>query len=309
MVSEFTVFGSCTCRDIFNSTLNIHYKDFFHIGKTGIRMSFISIMQEPVEYSDESVIIYPQKGKNINFTIWIKDDFDKWFLDVLKEENFEYLLIDTYYDTNFGVVEIGDGRFVTNNIRLDETEFYRNLDYKRVLTIMDDTEEYFNLWKKSCNLFFKFLEENCPNLVVILNPTRHVDKLLTKEGYIVEDESFKEECNKYNHYRDLFDEYIIKNFDVEVLKFDETTVSVENHLWGCSSLHYGPSYFVDINNQLNEIIKRNESIISEEDKLINKEVRIKNRDELLDIINKRKSQKLREKRTNVLSKVLNKVSN
>lgn len=306
MVSEFTVFGSCTCRDIFNSTLNIHYKDFFHIGKTGIRMSFISIMQEPVEYTDESVIIYPQRGKNKNFTIWIKDDFEKWFLDALKEENFEYLLIDTYYDTNFGVVDIGDGRYVTNNIRLDETEFYNTLEYKRVLTIMDDTEEYFELWKKSCDLFFKFLEENCPDLVVILNPTRHVDKLLTKEGYIVEDKSFKAECDKYNPYRDLFDEYIIRNYDVELLKFDETTVSVENHLWGCSSLHYGPSYFVDINEQLNEIIERNESIKSEEDILKNKEFRLKNREELLSIIQKRKSKLIKEKRKKAFSKVVKK---
>ena len=146
MVSEFTVFGSCTCRDIFNSTLNENYKDFYHIGKTGIRISFISIMQEPIEFDEESVIIQPQKGKNISFTIWIKDDFKKWFLDALKEENFEYILIDTYYDTNFGVVDIGEGRFVTNNVRLNETPFYKDLEYKRVLTIMDDTEEYFELF-------------------------------------------------------------------------------------------------------------------------------------------------------------------
>ena len=141
MVSEFTVFGSCTCRDIFNSTLNQNYKDFFHIGKTGIRISFISIMQEPVEYSEESLIIQPQEGKNIYFTSWIKDDFDKSFLDALKEENFEYMMIDTYYDTNFGVLDIGDGRYVTNNIRLNKTTFYENLEYKRVLTKMDDTQE------------------------------------------------------------------------------------------------------------------------------------------------------------------------
>ena len=34
----------------------------------------------------------------------------------LKRENFEYLLMDTYYDTNFGIVDIGNNRYVTNNI-------------------------------------------------------------------------------------------------------------------------------------------------------------------------------------------------
>lgn len=308
MVSEFTVFGSCTCRDIFNSTLNIHYKDFFHIGKTGIRMSFISIMQEPVDYDEDSVIIYPQKGKNINFTIWIKDDFDKWFLDVLKEDNFEYMIIDTYYDVNFGVVDIGDGRYVTNNIRLDETEFYRNLKNKRLLTIMDDTEEYFELWKDSCNKFFKFLEDNCPNLTVILNPSRHVDKKLKEEGYIVKDMDFKAECEKFNPYRDMLDEYIINNFDVEVLKFDESTLSVENHLWGCSSLHYGPSYFVDMNDQLNEIIERNQSKKTVPDEVHNKEIRAKKREELKLIINERNNKRNKERKKKIFSKMRNKVS-
>lgn len=307
MVSEFTVFGSCTCRDIFNSTLNQNYKDFFHIGKTGIRISFISIMQDPVEYSEESVIIQPQEGKNIYFTSWIKDDFDKMFLDVLKEENFEYMLIDTYYDTNFGVVDIGDGQYVTNNIRLDETPFYENLEYKRVLTIMDDTQEYFNLWKENCDLFFKFLDENCPNLTVILNPSRHVYKILKSDGSIMEDPTFKEDCEKYNPYRDMLDEYILRNFDVEVLEFDENTLSVEDHLWGCSSLHYGPLYFVDINEQLNQIIKRNDAIETDADDLINKEIRGKKREELLRIIHNRKVQRRKEKRSQTFSKVVNRI--
>lgn len=309
MVSEFTVFGSCTCRDIFNSTLNENYKDFYHIGKTGIRMSFISIMQDPIEFDEESVIIQPQKGKNISFTIWIKDDFKKWFLDALKEENFEYILIDTYYDTNFGVVDIGEGRFVTNNVRLNETPFYKDLEYKRVLTIMDDTEEYFELWKKSCDSFFKFLEDNCPDLTVILNPSRHVYRILKKDGSIVEDPKFKADCTKYNPYRDMFDEYILKNFDVEVLEFDENTLSVEDHLWGCSSLHYGPLYFVDVNRQLNEIIGRNESVKTKEDDLINKEIRGKKRQELLRIIHKRNIHRRREKRNQFFVKVINKIKN
>lgn len=309
MVSEFTVFGSCTCRDIFNSTLNKNYKDFYHLGKTGIRISFISIMQEPIEYDEESIIIQPQEGKNIYFTRWIKDDFDKCFLNDLKEENFEYILIDTYYDTNYGIVDIGDGRYVTNNVRLDETPFYENLEYKRALNIIDNTREYFQLWKKNCNLFFKFLEENCPNLTVILNPSRHVYKILKSDGSIVEDPIFKQDCLKYNPYRDMLDEYILKNFDVEVLEFDEDTLSVEDHLWGCSSLHYGPLYFVDINEQLNEIIQRNDSIENEVDELLNKEIRGKKRQELLRIIHNRNIQRKTEKRNQFFNKIFKKLGN
>ena len=216
MVSKFTVFGSCTCRDVFYSEINKNYKDFFEIGPTGIRLSFISIMQEPVKFDEKDIDIFPKTGKNINFTAWIKKDFKKTFLEDLKRENFEYLLMDTYYDTNFGIVDIGNNRYVTNNIRLDETAFYEKLEHKRVLTIYDNTEEYFEIWKRHCDMFFEFLKENCPDTKIILNPSRHVYRKMDEDGSIIESDRFKRECKKFNQYRDLLDEYIIKNFDVDV---------------------------------------------------------------------------------------------
>ena len=109
-------------------------------------------------------------------------DLDKVFLEDLKNENFEYMILDTYYDTNFGVVDIGDNRYITNNIRLNQTEFFKNLEYKRFLTIQNNTAEYFELWKKSCDSFFEYLETYCPDLKVILNPSRHVYKVLNEDG-------------------------------------------------------------------------------------------------------------------------------
>ena len=289
MVSRFTVFGSCTCRDVFYSEINKNYKDFFEIGPTGIRLSFISIMQEPVEFEEKDIDIFPKTGKNINFTAWIKKDFEKTFLEDLKNENFEYLLMDTYYDTNFGIVDIGNSRYVTNNIRLDETAFYENLEYKKVLTIFDNTEEYFEIWKNHCDMFFEFLMENCPDTKIILNPSRHVYRKLSDDGTVMESERFKRECEKFNKFRDLLDEYIVENFDVDVLYFDEDTVATENHFWGCSSLHFAPQYFEGINNQLNLIIERNKKY----DEETNAELRKEKREKLLDIIHRRNEERKR----------------
>ena len=305
MVSKFTVFGSCTCRDVFYSGLNKNYKDFFEIGPTGIRLSFISIMQEPVEYEEKDIEIFPKTPKNINFTIWIKKDFEKTFLKDLKNENFEYLLMDTYYDTNFGIVDIGNNRYVTNNIRLDETAFYENLEYKKVLTIYDNTEEYFEIWKRHCDMFFEFLKENCPKTRIILNPSRHVYRKLSEDGTIIESDRFKRECDKFNKFRDLLDEYIIRNFDVDVLYFDEDTVASENHFWGCSSLHYAPQYFEGINDQLNLIIER-EKI---NDDKANEELRKEKRERLLDIIKKRNEERRRIAAKNKQKQRLRKVKN
>ena len=305
MVSRFTVFGSCTCRDVFYSEINKNYKDFFEIGPTGIRLSFISIMQEPVDFKEKDIEIFPKTGKNINFTAWIKKDFKKTFLEDLKRENFEYLLMDTYYDTNFGIVDIGNGRYVTNNIRLDETVFYENLEYKKVLTIFDNTEEYFEIWKKHCDMFFEFLKENCPDTKIILNPSRHVYRKLSEDNSIIESDLFKKECDKFNKFRDLFDEYIIENFDVDVLYFDEDTVATENHFWGCSSLHYAPQYFEGITNQLNLIIERNNTY----DEITNAELRKEKREKLLDIINKRTEERKRIAAKNKQKQRIRKVKN
>ena len=290
MVSKFTVFGSCTCRDVFYSEINKNYKDFFEIGPTGIRLSFISIMQEPVKFDEKDIDIFPKTGKNINFTAWIKKDFKKTFLEDLKRERFEYLLMDTYYDTNFGIVDIGNNSYVTNNIRLDETAFYEKLEHKRVLTIYDNTEEYFEIWKRHCDMFFDFLKENCPDTKIILNPSRHVYRKMDEDGSIIESDRFKRECKKFNQYRDLLDEYIIKNFDVDVLYFDEDTVASENHFWGCSSLHYATQYFEGINDQLNLIIERDKS----NDETANEELRKEKRENLLSIIEKRKEERKRK---------------
>ncbi len=305
MVSKFTVFGSCTCRDVFYSEINKNYKDFFEIGPTGIRLSFISIMQEPVKFDEKDIDIFPKTGKNINFTAWIKKDFKKTFLENLKRERFEYLLMDTYYDTNFGIVDIGNNRYVTNNIRLNETAFYEKLGYKRVLTIYDNTEEYFEIWKRHCDMFFEFLKENCPDTKIILNPSRHVYRKLAEDGSVIESDRFKRECDKFNQYRDLLDEYIIKNFDVDVLYFDEDTVASENHFWGCSSLHYASQYFEGINDQLNLIIERDKS----NDEKANEELRKEKREKLLTIIEKRREERKRKATKDREKQLLRKVKN
>ena len=306
MVTEFTVFGSCTCRDLFYSEVNKDYKKYFSIGKTGIRLSFISIMQEPIKISDELIKLYPETKRNINFATWIWNDLTKVFLKDLKENKFEYILIDTYYDVNFGIVEIDNNQFITNNLKLNKTDFFKSLKHKRFLKIDKQPQEYFELWKKNCDLFFKYLDENCPDLKVILNPARHVSQIL-KEDWSVEDvESFKKEAKLYNPYRDLLDRYILENFDVDVLEFDENTLAYEKSPWGVSSLHYEPQYFEDMTYQLNDIIKRNQLL--SENPSINQQIRKDKRERLLNKIklndeiriNNQIEQKLSEKNMSLI---------
>lgn len=292
MVSEFTVFGSCACRDLFNSTLNKDYKKYFHIGATGIRLSFISLMQDPVTYSNDSLKIFPENKENKLFSLWIKQDLDKTFLNELKKDKFEYMVMDTYYDVDFGIVDIGNDNYITNNVRLNQTEFFKNLEYKKFMKI-NYSDEYFELWKTNCDLFFEFIKINCPNLKIILNPSRHTNKLLKDDGTIIYSESFDELCKRFNPYRDILDEYIIRNFDVDVLYFNEDISAPEKHLWGPSSMHYEESYFGNMTGQLNDFIKRNNVLISSSLCPLNNLFREQNRKILLFKITSRKNNKFK----------------
>lgn len=281
MVSYFTVFGSCACRDIFNSTINRDYKKYFCIGRDGIRQSVISLMQKPISYDVNSIEVLPRNDENGKLNNWIKEDLDKSFLNYLKEDQFEYILMDTYYDVNYGILDIGDETFITNNIGINKTAFFRQFDNIKELRIQNDTKKYLKLFSKHCNLFFQFIDENCPNTKIILNPNRHVSTLIKKDGEIVDDESLKMQCFKFNKYRDILDQFIISNFDVDVLNFSKNIKADENHLWGTYSLHYEPKYFSDANNQLNNIIKRDEMFNSQGFKVINSKLRNLKRNKLL----------------------------
>lgn len=281
MVTKFSVFGSCASRDIFYSRINLDYKKYFSIDEDGIRISFISLMQNPVNYQDYELDLPSNVPSNINKSNWIKKDLNKSFLEILTKNDIEYLIIDTYYDTNWGILEFEDINnqlnYITNNPGLTETIFYKNLKNKRFLTIHKDTEFYFKLWKENCNKFFEYVHKNCPNLKIILNPVRDVYNVLTKDGNIIESDSFKKVAMSNNKYRILFDKYICSNFNVDVLYFDPNVLADENHIWGLSSFHYDSSYFTDITNQLINIINRDKT----ENKEICDKIKLSKRNEAL----------------------------
>ena len=286
MVSYFTVLGSCSSRDIFNSQINENYKEYFKIGEDGFRQSIASLMLKPVNYTD-SLKIYPENDYNKRASNWIKKDLEKRFLQALKENDFEYLLLDTYADVTWGLIDIGEGNYITKNQQIEKTEFFKNLKTKRYVTIQRDMEEFLPLWKKSCDLLFEFLSENCPNTRVILNPNRHVYNYVDCDNNLKKSEKLQVQCKYNNRYRDILDKYIIENFDVDVLEFDiEKNFADENHFWSFYSVHYTKDYFTNQTAQLNEIIRRDKLLNNPECEDINSKIREYKRRLLLEKINR-----------------------
>ena len=121
---------------------------------------------------------------------------------------------------------------------------HSNGNDKLILKMTEYPDEYFCIWTKYCDLFFNFLKINCPDVKVILNKSRQVDKVqkANKTTYINHDFSFN--ASIINPLLDKLDSYIINNYDVHVLDFDyENTFVDENHLWGIGPVHYSKNHY------------------------------------------------------------------
>ena len=257
MTTNFTIFGCCATRDIFNSKINFNYKDYFKIGVDAFHTSMISMMQKPVIYDENSIKKFDGSSRDRIRHRCSKRDFEKSYLNELKKGDYEYLILDTYFDVRQGVIKLhNQSTYITNAPYTHSSDFYKNEDNKELLTIQKNTLEYINLWVDSCDKFFNFIEKNCPDLNIVLNTVRSSTKLINNDGEIFEKKGY----NRFipNHcYRSILDEYILQNFDVDVLIFDKEHLLNADYLFGPAEIHYSYSYYEDINNQLNEMIWNN----------------------------------------------------
>ena len=90
-ITEFSTFGSCSSRNIFNSKINKDYKKYFKINKSVEASTLISLMSTPIEV-DEKLL----KSNNKYDTICVKDDLSKDFLNFIKKDYVDYIILDTF---------------------------------------------------------------------------------------------------------------------------------------------------------------------------------------------------------------------
>lgn len=250
MISNIAVFGSCVSRDIFYSEINPYYKKFFNVVLDSQRQSLISLMQEPFYFNFEDIIISPKNKINISRTRFIKEDLNKNFLNNLSED-IDILIFDNYFESRFGVLQIGNNYITNNDWDLPDTKFYNDITNKKSINMNNNEKLYFALWKIYCDIFFDYLRENFPNLIVILNSTR-LCYSYKKDGSILQNNQFKPIALTSNFHLKLFDDYIKNKKNVFVLNFDKNTLLDENHIWGPGPVHFYKKFYED---RLNQIIQ------------------------------------------------------
>ena len=250
MVNTVGVIGSCVTRDLFYSEVIPDYKNFFKLTTFQGRSTLISLMQQPYSYNKKDI----ETGNKV-FTEFIESDFRKDGIKGLVNQPPDYLIIDILFDVIFGVILLNDGNIISNNTwSFNKISFYNHLNDFRTINIIDNTNEYFNLYKINVNLFFELLQANCPNTKVILNQVRHTASYIDKNG-VIKYNSLENTVD--NKYFEKLENYIIDNFDVDILYFGHDYLADVSHMWGLAPHHYEKKYYMDKSNQLREIVFKN----------------------------------------------------
>lgn len=251
MVVEISTLGSCSSRNIFYSNINPGYKNFFHINESIESVTLISLMSDSVEFDE---VMLDSGNQYDNYCVNV--DFSKNFLNFLKKNEIDYLILDTHFDVVYDVIILDDNKFITDSERLINTSLYDLFKDKKKINIRDDYDEYLLLFKRAVDSFFEFISDYCPKTKLVLNCSRGVFKYKNDDGVIVSNPKLKRMA-MLNQYRDILDQYILKKYDVEVLCFDNNTLADKNHVFGIHAVHYEPSYYKKKTQQLNDIIGRN----------------------------------------------------
>lgn len=254
MVKEFSTIGSCSSRLLFNSSVNYNYKQFFHINESLEVVSIISLMSNPILF-DETLLDSDDKFDNE----CAFKDLSKCFLNFLKKDKIDYLLLDTYFDVECDVIVFDENSFLSDSGRLSKTSYYKTLSGMQRISIFKDFDKFMELWTKACDSFFEFLNKNCPNTKIILNIARGACYYLDENNIKLEFDN-ADYIRKSNEFRDILEVYILENFDVDILPFGEDMLAFKNHFAHLHPVHYEDRYYKECTQYLNEIVGRNDNL-------------------------------------------------
>ncbi|WP_053597742.1 DUF6270 domain-containing protein [Bacillus sp. FJAT-18017] len=256
-IVNVAVMGSCVTRDNFNSKFNPYYKDIYDCVLTQNQTSLISLMSKPTMFKEEYV---EGMGK---YEAWnVRSDLNKEFLEQMKELQPDYCILDFFGDIHFGVLELEDGRYITNNRwMLWKTSYYKDLketDKMIELKIEKDTERYLKLWKEHADRFFAFMKSEVPNCGIIVHKARNAETYITdcvRKPLSTSGKVMNMDVKRMNELWDELDDYIVEKYGVHTIDLRHRDLaSFTEHPWGPFYVHYTMDYYPEFLDRLNKIV-------------------------------------------------------
>ncbi|GGH76564.1 hypothetical protein JOD43_003796 [Pullulanibacillus pueri] len=252
----FSVIGSCVSRDVFNRKFVPEYKEFYECISTAWQSSIISLMSPKVTLSKDDLELSEEISKHRHNTLM--EDLSKEYLEEIKTNQPDYIIIDFYADMRYGVVQIGD-RYLTNNPNgFRKTKFFREKKFDNSYRFRKNLNIYRELWEKAFDDLYNYVQEHLPKTKLILNCFRYANSYVNENGELV---MFDQE--RYNYldadtklYNELYT-YILDKYKLRKIDLRENEYYADgNYAFGLAPWHYERKYHKDYFHTLNQICLR-----------------------------------------------------
>lgn len=257
------VLGSCITRDNFNSRFNADWKRWYQVGPTTNQSSMIALMSPPVDLPWKPVREMKPYG------LWnVESDLSREILDLLREDQPDFVVLDFFGDVHFGVLRMADGRYLTNNRwRIHKTDLYERLiadESTQVIRWQDDPHAYFTLWTEAMDRFAAYVAEHCPrtrvvvhcgfNAVEVMEPGRDVPARMQLKG-----KPPRAEGVAGSRFWARLNDHATSAYGWETIDLrDEWYVSFTDHPWGAFAVHYTLDYYHRFQAELHRLALRSE---------------------------------------------------
>lgn len=248
------VVGVCVTRDVFNRKYVKDYFEYYECVKTIFQSSIISVMSKPA-IIDRELLEHEMTDHHRSVLF---EDVEKGGIEKLIKANPEYILIDTYADIRWGLLEVNGSYLTLNASGIRKTKFFKENHYDRKIDIKNNYDEYMNLFKDSFERFYNKLKEELVDTKILLTYSKYANSFINEnseiEMYDIEKFNYIDRENKL--WMDL-NNYILDNYDV--IKIDlteEEYFGICNHSTGNHPWHFESRYHNDFFHELNKIVLR-----------------------------------------------------
>jgi hypothetical protein len=242
------VAGSCTTRDNFNSTFNPDYKSWFQVVASANQASMIALMSPPIEVAWQPLReMSDYDRKNID------DDLTRRFLSDVVEQQPRLLILDWFADVHFGVSQLPDGRYLTENRwKIMHTDYYRDLrdaGELTTLTHVEDEEAYFTIWAEALDRFATLIAQTCPDTKIVVHRGWNTDRVLVPGRprpipLLKHKRLVPMDVAGANAFWARLDDHAVSTYGWDEIDLrDLEAPSYAGHPWGAFYVHYTPDYY------------------------------------------------------------------
>ncbi|PFN80576.1 hypothetical protein COJ85_29595 [Bacillus sp. AFS076308] len=257
---KLAVLGSCFTRAAFDSQnadryFNPDYKRYFKVDYTYFWSSVISIVSQPIPFSEEDFSDLSNRELED-----VRREYQKTTFKQLTEKKTDYILLDFFEDALHGVLKVDDNRFIGRNPTIRKSIHYKNNLLFNSENLDSGVAEFFDLWVDSCNKFIEKLTKIYPQERIILNTSKLTDQYYdpthTIRSFYDDNVISKARFNYFNSVWTKMDNYFISKLpnalilDLEDYGF----IGSHDHPINCGPHHYERGYYKALQNELLKVI-------------------------------------------------------